>query len=174
MEGETWRNPDGGLTMAFATEIGFYASRWRHYSRSYSLKLTCISVSAEGSKGVAGEGLAVGPQIGAQRHYRPPHWFIHKYQRIAISQRCHHFTVEAKPPHTHTPHYSSKRYDKPDTLISLPPLSLLPSPADRQYGCAGTGYIQFTRQRLSNTNMRRQRTSLNQQQADRKKKRKRK
>lgn len=67
-------------------------------------------------------GLAVRPQIGAQRHYRPPHkaWFIHKYQRIAISQRCHHFPVEATPkaspapasPFT-TPLYSSKQYDNP-------------------------------------------------------------
>lgn len=54
-------------------------------------------------EGVAGERLAVGPQIGAQRHYRPPHkaWFIHKYQRIAISQRCHHFTVDSTTPPTH-------------------------------------------------------------------------
>lgn len=92
-----------------------HRSRWRinsdicHRNRTlcvtlasllvYSLMLTCISALDIIRKGYGRRGLAGDPQIGAQRHYRPPYfaWFIHKYQRIAISQRCHHFAVAATP-----------------------------------------------------------------------------
>lgn len=76
-----------------------YASRWRH---SPCTRGWCWRESRPRRQAGRGgrSGLTVRPQIGAQRHYRPPRRarFIHKYRRIAISQRCHHFTVETPPP----------------------------------------------------------------------------
>lgn len=93
-------------------------SRWRiNHGICHRNRVLCVTLASlfawpqagvDEHVGLGGRGLGVGAQIGAQRHYRAPHkaWFIHKYQRIAISQRCHHFTVEATPPphpHAHLP-----------------------------------------------------------------------
>lgn len=145
-----------------------HASRWRinrgicHRNRSLCVTtvviisvypvLTCISALTVVRKGwQAGEGLPSGPHIGAQRHYRPPYsaWFIHKYQRIAISQQCIISQSQRNPRTTSsTSLYSSKQYDNPDTFSSQPPS---PSPLSCWlpiWLCGHIGNcIQFTRLR---------------------------
>lgn len=121
-EEETRRQPDGGLIAAFATEIGFM----RHDGVIHRVSEADVDVhlGLEGMQAGRGKrsGLAVRPQIGAQRHYRLARRarFIHKYRTIAISQRCHHFSVETPHPAPASPFTtaasslcSPKQHDNP-------------------------------------------------------------
>lgn len=135
-EEETRRQPDGGLIAALASEIGFM----RHDGvtpRLPGLMLTCFSASVAGRKG------------RRERTHRPPaHWcaaplqtvprrarFIHKYRTIAISQRCHHLSVDYATSRPCLPSPPPPPFAPPKQHDNPPPLPPTPLPrADCQYG----------------------------------------